>query len=147
MASFSKQEIQNILAQKDRWITLSTLDKEGFPHSVPLGYFLSGENVILGCRDNTQKVKNIERHNRVSLLWENGRGEEFLQGIMIRGLARIVRDDQERLKLKTIACRQRKQAPPTSVSPGVVYIEVVPVKTLTWNRPSRHGRSGARAES
>ena len=71
MATLTKQEIEEILSKKERWIALSTLDPQGFPHTVPIGYFLVGDKVVLGCRDGTQKVKNIERDSRVSLMWEN----------------------------------------------------------------------------
>jgi nitroimidazol reductase NimA-like FMN-containing flavoprotein (pyridoxamine 5'-phosphate oxidase superfamily) len=38
----------------------------GYPHSVPIGYFRLGDDIYLGCRDSTQKVKNIARNPRVS---------------------------------------------------------------------------------
>lgn len=142
MTSLSNEEIRNILNKKERWIALSTSGPEGFPHTVPIGYFLVGDKLVLGCRDGTQKVKNIERDEKVSLLWENGRGKDALIGIMFQGRARIVRDDAERLKLKAVACRQRGVEPPDSVNPGSVYIEVTPVKTISWNRPTRRSSPG-----
>jgi nitroimidazol reductase NimA-like FMN-containing flavoprotein (pyridoxamine 5'-phosphate oxidase superfamily) len=135
--AFTPSDIETILNQKEHWITLSTVGRDGYPHSVPLGYFLADNRIILGCRDHTQKVKNIERNSQVSLLWENGRGNDALQGIMFQGTARVVRDNQERLKLKTIACRQRGEQPPTKLDEGTVYLEVTPKKTIGWNLPSR----------
>lgn len=136
MSSMSTDEIRSVLNKKERWVTLSSLGPDGFPHSVPIGYFLAGDKVVMGCRDGTQKVKNIERDSRVSVLWENGRGKDSLQGILFRGHARIVRDDAERLALKAEACRQRGETPSTELSSTGVYIEVTPVKTISWNRPS-----------
>jgi nitroimidazol reductase NimA-like FMN-containing flavoprotein (pyridoxamine 5'-phosphate oxidase superfamily) len=137
MSSLSKQEARRYLAAKDRWIVLSSLGPDGFPHSVPLGYFLVDDRVVMGCKDGTQKIRNIEREARVSLLWENGRGQTELIAVMIRGLARVVRDDAERLVLKQEAARQRGEEIPTSVGDGFVYIEVQPSKTLGWRRPTR----------
>ena len=136
MESLSTERIRALLEKKDRWIALSTYGPDGFPHTVPIGYFLVEDKLVLGCLDETQKVKNIERNDKVSLLWENGRGEDSLTGILIRGHARIVRDDSERLELKGIACMQRGQEKPSTVSPGSVYIEVTPVKTISWHRPT-----------
>ena len=141
MAELSAQQIEDILNKKERWVTLSTTGPNGYPHSVPIGYFLVNNKLILGCRDGTQKVKNIERDSRVSLLWENGRGKDSLKGILFQGDARIVRDAAERMELKTEACRQRGVAPPGELSSTSVYIEVTPVKTISWDRPSR-GRKG-----
>lgn len=136
----SPQQIKDILNKKERWVTLTTLGPDGYPHSVPIGYFLVGERVVMGCRDGTQKIKNIERNPRVSVLWENGRGKDSLKGIMFQGDARVVRDAQERLELKREACRQRGEEAPTELSGTGVYIEVTPVKTITWDRPLRGSR-------
>lgn len=137
MTQMSIDEIQEHLRRKDRWIALTSLDPDGFPHTVPLGYFLRGDLIVMGCKDQTQKVRNIERNAKVSLLWENGRGAPEMIAVMIRGLARVVRDDRERLELKREACRQRGEELPDSVAAGFVYIEVSPVRTVSWRRPTR----------
>lgn len=140
MAKLSAQEIKDILNKKERWVALTTLSPNGYPHTVPIGYFLVDEHIVMGCKDNTQKVKNIERNPQVSVLWENGRGKESIKGILFQGDARIVRDPGERMELKTEACRQRGEEPPAQLSDGAVYIKVTPAKTITWDRPTRRRR-------
>lgn len=130
------EEIREHLERKDRWMVLTTVGADGFPHAVPMGYFLAGERVVMGCKDGTQKVRNVERNPKVSLLWENGRGAADLTAVMIRGLARVVRDPRERLELKREACRQRGEELPTSVAADFVYIEVRPTRTVSWRRPT-----------
>jgi nitroimidazol reductase NimA-like FMN-containing flavoprotein (pyridoxamine 5'-phosphate oxidase superfamily) len=134
----TSDEIRSHLASRKRWIVLSSIGPDGFPHSVPLGHFLAGDRIIMGCRDGTQKVRNVERQPKVSLLWENGRGSDRLIGILIRGTARVVRDYDERLALKQEAARQRgEESIPTEVGDGFVYIEVQPIRVVAWNRPTR----------
>lgn len=133
----TESEINELLQRKDQWMTLSTIGRDGFPHSVPLGYFLHHGRLIMGCRDATQKVLNVERNPQVCLLWENGRQSDEMIGIMVQGHARVVRDDAERLALKQEACRQRGEEAPDSVGGGFVYIEVAPHKTVSWRRPRR----------
>ncbi len=116
---------------------LSTVGPDGFPHSVPLGYFLYQDRLISGCRDGTQKIRNIERNPQVSMLWENGRQADEMIGIMVQGHARVVRANDERLALKQEACRQRGEQAPESIGDGFVYIEVAPHKTVSWRRPRR----------
>lgn len=140
MAGIPLQEIKDILNKKDRWVALTTTSPNGYPHTVPIGYFLVGESIVMGCRDGTQKVKNIERDPRVSVLWENGRGKDSIKGILFQGDARIVRDPKERMELKVEACRQRGEEPPAQLSDGAVYIKIAPVKTITWDRPIRGRR-------
>lgn len=136
MSSMTESEIHDILHRRDRWVALTTVGLDGFPHSIPIGFFLDGQDIVMGCRDGTQKVKNIERNPKVSVLWENGRGQPALQGILIQGRARVVRDEEERLRLKAVACALRGEKPPEKVSPGAVYVVVEPLKIISWNRPS-----------
>ncbi len=134
----TESQIQEHLDKKERWVVLSTIGPDGFPHSVPVGYFLFGGRIVIGCRDLTQKVRNIERNAKVSVLWENGRGEPTLTGVMFQGHARVVRDPAERLALRREASRQRGEQLPDSTPPtGSVYIEISPNKTISWDRPSR----------
>ena len=138
MTEMTPDEIRSALSARDRWVVLSTLGPDGFPHSVPVGCFLWQDRVIIGCRDGTQKVRNIEREPRVSVLWENGRGEPTLQGVLLRGHARVVREPSELLEFKRQACQLRGEAPPDQPPPpGTVYLEITPSKTVSWNRPSR----------
>ena len=39
-------EFEEFLDSRPGWIVLSTIDSEGYPHSVPLGYFREGERSI-----------------------------------------------------------------------------------------------------
>lgn len=130
-----EREARAFLEAKDRWVVLTTIGPDGFPHSVPMGYFLHGDHFVMGCKDGTQKVRNIERQPKVSVLWENGRQSDEMIAVMVRGIARVVRDDTERLRLKQEACRQRGEEPPTTVGAGFVYIEVQPTKTIRWRKP------------
>lgn len=133
----SEEEIQAALAARDRWVILSTVGGDGFPHSVPVGYFLLGGLLIIGCQDGSQKIRNIERNPKVSLLWENGKDSTRLQGILFQGEARIIRDRADRLALKSAICQERGESPPSEVAEGAVYLEITPTKTISWNRPRR----------
>ena len=74
------QEVKAFLDAKPGWIVLSTIGRDGYPHSVPLGYFRLGADVYIGCRAGTQKVKNIERNPQVSLVLESGSRRPETQG-------------------------------------------------------------------
>lgn len=139
MAEIPPEEIRALLNRKQRWVALTSIGPSGYPHTVPIGYFLVGDDLVMGSMDCTQKVKNIERNPRVSVMWENGRGKESIQGILIQGQARIVRNPQERMELKREACRQRGDEPPSTLPSETVYIVVTPMKTRSWDRPRRAG--------
>ena len=87
----SKEEVDAFLDSKPGWMMLTTQGKDGYPHTVPIGYFRDGDRIFMGCRDNTQKVVNIERNSKVSLVVEDGTTMSDLRGLLLRGNAKVVR--------------------------------------------------------
>ena len=123
----SKEEVDAFLDSKPGWMMLTSQGRDGYPHTVPIGYFRDGDRIFMGCRDNTQKVKNIERNPKVSLVIEDGKTMSNLRGILFRGDASVVREDEERLKISRLAAKKRG-APEdewqTIASAGAVFIKV-----------------------
>jgi len=72
------------LDSKPGWIVLTSIGPDGFPHSVPLGYFRDGDTVYCGVRDGTRKIRNVEGNPQVSLLVESGSTMADIKGAMIR---------------------------------------------------------------
>ena len=132
----SKEEVDAFLDSKPGWMMLTTQGKDGYPHTVPIGYFRDGDRIFMGCRDNTQKVVNIERNSKVSLAVEDGKTMSDLRGILLRGNAKVVRDDDERLKISRLAAELRG-APqddwPKTASVGAVFIEVDSPRVTSWD--------------
>ena len=134
--SLDAEAFNDFLDSKPGWITLSTIGADGFPHSVPLGYFRDGATIYLGCKDQTQKVRNIESNSKVSLCLESGSTMSDIKGALLRGTATIVRESKDRLSLHQLAARQRGVAEddlPQSVSEGAVYIKVTNYTVTSWN--------------
>src|SRR5207245_3572318 len=84
-ARMTDQEMKAFLDTKPGWIVLSTIGRDGYPHSVPLGYFRLGDDIYIGCRAGTQKIKNIERNPKVSLALESGSSRKDIKGGWIQG--------------------------------------------------------------
>jgi nitroimidazol reductase NimA-like FMN-containing flavoprotein (pyridoxamine 5'-phosphate oxidase superfamily) len=119
---------------------LSTIGRDGFPHSVPLGYFRHGNDIVMGVRDGTTKVANIEANPRVSLLVESGSTMADIKGAMIQGQAVVHRDPARVLEWMRAGARARGSAEndlPSAPRPGAAYIVVTPVRRLSWD----YGRS------
>lgn len=133
------EQIDAYLDSRPGWAILSTIDRDGFPHSVPLGYFRLGREVIMGVRDGTHKVANVERNPNVSILLEDGSTMADIRGVMIQGHARIVRDESEAVELAREGARARgvpESEWPTASRPGACYIRVTPVRTRSWDYSS-----------
>lgn len=132
----SEEQIAEYLDSRPGWAILSTIDKDGFPHSVPLGYFRFGRDVVMGVRDGTRKVANVERNPNVSVLLEDGSSMADIRGVMLQGRARVVREETEALQLAREGARARgvpESEWPTAPRPGAAYIRMTPVRTLSWD--------------
>ncbi|NTY61697.1 pyridoxamine 5'-phosphate oxidase family protein [Mycolicibacterium sphagni] len=129
------EEVEAYLDSRPGWAVLSTIDKDGFPHSVPLGYFRLGRDIIMGVRDGTRKVANVESNPHVSVLLEDGSTMADIRGVLLQGLARIVRESKEAVELSREGARARGVPEadwPTEPRPGAAYIRITPVRTLSW---------------
>ena len=56
----SIKEAHEFLDSKPGWIALTTIGPDGYPHTVPLGYFRLGNDILMGVRGNTRKLRNIQ---------------------------------------------------------------------------------------
>lgn len=130
------EEAHAFLDSRPGWMILTTFDRNGYPHTVPIGYFRLGDEVYMGCRDATQKTRNIERNPKVSVLIESGDTMADLKGLLLQGDADVVRDDDERVRLGREAAKQRGLPEgewPTEARPGSAYIRVRPVRMVSWD--------------
>jgi PPOX class probable F420-dependent enzyme len=82
-------------------MSLATNGADGWPHVVAMWYgFVGGAPGFLTYR-SAQKLRNIERDPRVSCLVEDGDRYDNLRGVMLRGRAEVIEDEDERLSLAT----------------------------------------------
>ena len=130
------EQVEAYLDSRPGWAVLSTIDTDGFPHSVPLGYFRLGRDIVMGVRDGTHKVANVESNPNVSVLLEDGSTMADIRGVLLQGRARIVREPGEALELAREGARARgvpESEWPAAPRPGAAYIRMTPVRTLSWD--------------
>jgi nitroimidazol reductase NimA-like FMN-containing flavoprotein (pyridoxamine 5'-phosphate oxidase superfamily) len=131
----TKEEAYEFLDSHPGWLILSTVGKDGYPHSVPLGYFRMGDEIYVGARSRTQRAKNVERNPRVSALVESGRTMQDIKGLLIQGDADVISRPEEVLPLMRESARHRgtpEEQLPTEPRPGVTYIRVRPRRFIPW---------------
>ena len=132
----TQQEAHEFLDSKPGWITLTTIGPGGFPHTVPLGYFRLGDEILMGVRSRTSKLSNIRRNPKVSLLLESGKSREDIKGLMIQGIATVHTGPEETLHYAREAAKLRGTPDtelPTEPRPGAAYIRVVPQRFRSWD--------------
>ncbi|MFK7898762.1 MAG: pyridoxamine 5'-phosphate oxidase family protein [Myxococcota bacterium] len=120
-------------------MTLVTNGPKGFPHAVAMFYALDDDLTIkFATYASSQKVKNAERDERVSVLVETGTAYSELRGVMIEGRAEITTDLHE-----TVATMVEANAvtgsplPDVSQIPEDVKVKMAGKRVLLKVRPER----------
>jgi PPOX class probable F420-dependent enzyme len=83
---------QRELLESQRIVVVSTIGPRGWPHSMPLWYVPREGEVWIYTYAKSQKVRNLERDSRATLLLETGREYAELRGMAIEAEAEIHRD-------------------------------------------------------
>jgi len=77
-----------------RLAILVTNGPRGFPHAMPMFYGLDEDLTFrFSTYQSSQKVKNLERDPKVTLVVEGGEAYSELNAVMVEGLAEVVRGD------------------------------------------------------
>lgn len=92
----SEEEIAAFLGQQLK-VQVASVGANGFPHLTTLFYVLHGGRIAFWTYASSQKVKNLERDERISCLVESGTDYFELRGVSIQGTAELVRD-QDRIR-------------------------------------------------
>jgi PPOX class probable F420-dependent enzyme len=87
----SDEELRELL-EEERIAVVSSLGPRGWPHSMPLWFVPRDGTIWIWTYAKSQKVRNLERDPRATVLVEAGRSYEELRGVMIESEAVIHRD-------------------------------------------------------
>jgi PPOX class probable F420-dependent enzyme len=91
----SKDEIAEFL-QRSRVLMLTSNGKDGYPHPMPMFYGLEDDGaIVMTTYTKSQKILNLRRDPRVSLLIEDGANYFELRGVVFYGTAELVDDTDE----------------------------------------------------
>jgi PPOX class probable F420-dependent enzyme len=128
-------------------IVLGTLDPHGYPHLVAMWYVADPDGTVsMTTFGKAQKVKNLERDPRCSLLLESERSYDKLKGLLIRGRAEIVRDPATVLDTLLRINRKYHQGPEELIRPVFekqahkrVLLRIRPERVASWDHAKLGG--------
>jgi PPOX class probable F420-dependent enzyme len=89
--TMSPDELRTFL-EAGRTLQVASLHRDGRPHLVPMWYVVEDGKVVFRSFRRSQKIVNLQRDPRLSVLVERGDAYAELQGVMIEGRARLVDD-------------------------------------------------------
>ena len=140
--AMSAEEVGAFLDEQ-RVVTCATLGRDGWPHLMPLWYVLREREVWAWTYAKSQKVRNLERDPRATLLIETGHEYGELRGAMIEAEAEIHADPEtvigfaEELTLRygegISSVDGDAKAALEAQAPKRVAIQFHPRRTATWD--------------
>jgi PPOX class probable F420-dependent enzyme len=122
-------------------LIVATIGKDGAPHLTTLWFAAKDGTYLFETYGSSQKVMNLRRDPRISLMWEAGVEYAELRGVTVQGRAEVVDEGQRLLDLmKVVLSRNAPQVTGEALDKHVagmarkrVVIVVHPEKTVSWD--------------
>ena len=137
------EEEQRELLDTERVVVVATLGPRGWPHLMPLWYVVRDGEIWSWTYAKSQKVRNLERDPRATLLVETGVDYSELRGVMIEAEAELVRDAERVVEFaKELTVRYSEGIESVegdavtaleAQAPKRVAIRFEPKRTATWD--------------
>jgi len=131
------------LLDAERVAIVSSIGPRGWPHSMPLWFVPRDGEVWIWTYAKSQKVRNLERDPRATVLVEAGHEYTELRGVMIEAEAEIHRDVEtvlgfiEELTVRhsagISAVEGDARAALEAQAPKRAAIRFKPLRTATWD--------------
>jgi nitroimidazol reductase NimA-like FMN-containing flavoprotein (pyridoxamine 5'-phosphate oxidase superfamily) len=144
------EEIEAFLTQA-RTLILVSNGPRGYPHPMPMWFVreASGE-IRMTTYAKSQKIRNLERDPRVTLLAEDGEEYAKLRGVLIYARAELVTEPETVLDTMVRASRTDLAALPASQRPAVeaglraqaakrVVVRCLPERIVSWDHAKLGG--------
>ena len=80
------------LLADERIVIVTSIGPRGWPHSMPMWFTVRDGEIWCWTFAKSQKVKNLERDPRATLLVETGEEYQELRGVQIEAEAELIRD-------------------------------------------------------
>ncbi|HXQ20291.1 MAG TPA: pyridoxamine 5'-phosphate oxidase family protein [Candidatus Acidoferrales bacterium] len=141
----SPQE-QDEFLRDAKTIVLSSIDRRGYPHSIAMWYTVDAGCIWMTTYAKSQKVANIQRNPKVSLLAESGSTYDTLKGVLIRGRAELIHDVDACVHLLARIHGKMMGAMPTGIEEALkmqarkrVIVKVTPERVSSWDHSKLDG--------
>ena len=134
-------------------LQVATIDADGYPHLAPMWYIVDDGKIVFRSFTKSQKIVNLARNPKISVLVEAGKAYKDLKGVSIRGTATLIEDPDYILDLYGRLCarypmlgdvpaeldRETLEAAFGRYASKNTAVRVEPVKTATWDHSKLGG--------
>jgi PPOX class probable F420-dependent enzyme len=127
--------------ETQKTIQVVTINKDGTPQVLPLWFAIDNGKIVLETFTKSQKIVNLERDNRITVLFEDGETYNELRAVSIKGRATLIRDHDEVHRLHmAVLVRNQPQVPvdllekaTAPMVPKKTAIVIEPDKFISWD--------------
>ena len=89
--SFTEEEQQQFM--EDGWtLQVASNGKDGFPHLIAMWYVLVDGKICFTTFSKSQKILNLRRDSKISVMLEAGKPYQELRGVVLEGEAELIDD-------------------------------------------------------
>jgi len=122
-------------------LQVGTIERDGSIHLSTLWFAVVGGEIVFETYTKSQKIKNLERDSRITVLLEDGTVYEKLRGVMIKGRARLVTDRAEVHPLALAVMRRNQPDIPEDLLSTAAEqmaskrtaVVIEPLKVVSWD--------------
>ena len=136
-------EVREFLKSR-KTIILNSNGANGFPHPMPMWFAMDDDGTIrMATYRKSQKIKNLQRDSRVSLLAESGVEYAELKGVVIYGNAEVIDDfDLVVDTMLAAAGQETTEQAKAAIAPTAskrYLIRIKPDRVVSWNHTKLAG--------
>ena len=136
----NEEELREYLDQS-LTIIISSIGVDGVPHPIPMWYAVEDDGaIVMSTYTKSQKIRNLRRDPRVSLLVEDGTAYSELRGILMYGVAELIQDVESVTDMLMVVSSRQGSAVAGDLRPQMrqsaekrTGIRVRPDKIVSWD--------------
>jgi len=145
--ALTEEEKQKFM--EDGWtLQVASIGPGGYPHLVAMWYVIIDGKIHFTTFGKSQKVINLRRDPKISVMLESGKGYAELRGLVIEGTGTILEDTPFTAKVMGMVGQKYNGIPAPTETPEAalkvaskrVVIRIDPVDIYSWDHTKLGGR-------
>ncbi len=131
------------MIERGRNLHVASIGRDGQPHLVPMWFVVDGGLITFTTYAKSQKVRNLQRDPRITVLLEEGTAYNEVRGVAIEGDAEVITDDPAhtaRILARVGAKQSGRPDPPAGFQPEITdaarkrcTVRVRPRRVRSWD--------------
>jgi PPOX class probable F420-dependent enzyme len=133
------EEIAEFL-EAPRKLHVASVNRDGTPHLMPVYYAMIDGKITFWTYTKSQKIKNLERDPRLTVMVEDGDSYDQLRGVQINGVAQMTTDPAALMEIGQLLYQRYFGVFNETAQAGIEYsarkrtrVSVEPLQTASWD--------------